>query len=109
MSYLVHALSPAELPYCPTIQLVQSLAELEPVVKHVSAFVGKDCVAQNGDAMIQFGQGKVDFAGILRRLKRADFKGPIWIETCAIGETPAATTANAKANREFLERALATS
>lgn len=85
-----------------------SLVELEPVVKHVSAFVGKDCVAQNGDAMIQFGQGKVDFAGILRRLKRADFKGPIWIETCAIGETPAATTANAKANREFLERALAT-
>ena len=84
-----------------------SLAELEPIVKHVSAFVAKDCVGRSGENFIQFGTGKVDFTGILRRLKRADFTGPIWMETCTIAATPADTALNAKANREFLERALA--
>lgn len=84
-----------------------SLAELEPVVSHVSAFVAKDCVGLNGDNFIQFGEGKVDFAGILRRLKRAGFTGPIWIESCKLGATAATTTPYARANREFLERTVA--
>ena len=85
-----------------------SLAELEPIAANVSAFVAKDCVGLTGDNFIQFGEGKVDFAGILRRLKRAGFTGPIWVESCKLGETAATTTPYAKANREFLERTLAT-
>jgi sugar phosphate isomerase/epimerase len=83
-----------------------ALAELEPIAAHVSAFVAKDCAGRSGENFIQFGEGKVDFAGILRRLKRAGFTGPIWMETCRLGETAAATTPFARANREFLERTL---
>lgn len=82
------------------------LAELEPVIGHVTAFTGKDCAGKDADVMIQFGRGKVDFPALFRRLKRASFKGPLMVESCAIGATAAETTANAKANREFLERAL---
>lgn len=85
-----------------------SLAELEPIAAHVSAFVAKDCVGRNGEIMIQFGTGQVDFAGLFRRLKRAGFKGPVWVETCAIAATAAGTTRNAQQNREFLARLLAT-
>lgn len=82
------------------------LAELEPIIAHVTAFTGKDCAGKDADVMIQFGRGKVDFPAIFRRLKQASFKGPIMVESCAIGATAAETTANAKANREFLERAV---
>jgi sugar phosphate isomerase/epimerase len=57
--------------------------------------------------MIQFGTGAVDFAGVFRVLKRAGFDGPIMVECCAVGDTPDATAANARANREFLEKVLA--
>jgi sugar phosphate isomerase/epimerase len=60
-----------------------------------------------GDVMIQFGAGKVDFAGVFKKLKAGGFDGPVMVECCKIGETPEETTANARANREFLEKALA--
>jgi sugar phosphate isomerase/epimerase len=83
------------------------LAELEPIISRVTAFTAKDCASKGSDVMIQFGDGKVDFKAIFQRLKRAGFKGPIMVESCAIKDTAAGTTANAKANRVFLEKALA--
>lgn len=83
------------------------LADLEPLLSHVTAFTAKDCAAKGGEVMTQFGTGKVDFPAIFRRLKRAGFAGPIVVESCAVGATAAETTANARANRVFLEKALA--
>ncbi len=40
-------------------------------------------------------------------LKAAGFDGPIMVECCKIGATPEETMANARANREFLEKVLA--
>ena len=82
------------------------LAELEPILGHVTAFTAKDCAAKGAEVMTQFGTGRVDFTAIVRRLKKGGFKGPIMVESCAIGATATETTANAKANREFLEKAL---
>jgi sugar phosphate isomerase/epimerase len=56
------------------------------------------------EVMIQFGTGKVDFAGLFRKLKAAGFTGPIMVEGTAVGDSVQATIANAKANREFLEK-----
>ena len=53
--------------------------------------------------MIQFGTGKVDFAGVFGVLKAAGFDGPIMVECCKVGATAEETMANARANREFLE------
>jgi sugar phosphate isomerase/epimerase len=83
------------------------VAELEPIVQHVTGFCAKDCGSLKGDVMIQFGAGKVDFAGVFRKLKSAGFNGPIMVECCKIGATPQETMANAKANREFLDKVLA--
>ncbi len=83
------------------------VAELKPIVEHVTGFCAKDCGEQKGDVMIQFGAGKVDFAAVFRELKSAGFNGPIMVEGCKLGATPSATTANARANRRFLERVLA--
>jgi sugar phosphate isomerase/epimerase len=58
--------------------------------------------------MIQFGTGKVDFAGVFKVMKSAGFDGPIMVECCTIEETPEETGVNARGNREFLERVLAT-
>jgi sugar phosphate isomerase/epimerase len=49
----------------------------------------------------------VDFPALFRRLKQAGFRGPVMVEGGAVGETAAATTRNARANREFLEGILA--
>ena len=57
--------------------------------------------------MLQFGTGKVDFAGVFKTLKAGGFKGPVMVECCKIGETAEETTTNARANREFLEKLLA--
>ena len=81
--------------------------ELKPIVQYVTGFCAKDCGEPKGDVMIQFGAGKVDFAGVFKVLKSAGFSGPIMVECCAVGETPEATAANARANREFLEKVLA--
>jgi sugar phosphate isomerase/epimerase len=83
------------------------VAELEPIVEHVTGFCAKDCAAQKSDVMIQFGTGKVDFAGVFKKLKAAGFNGPIMVECCKIGATAQETTENAKANRLFLEKVLA--
>jgi L-ribulose-5-phosphate 3-epimerase UlaE len=76
-------------------------------VQYVTGFCAKDCAAPKSDVMIQFGTGRVDFQGVFTVLKRAGFAGPIMVECCAIGDTMQATAANARANREFLERILA--
>lgn len=83
------------------------IAELEPIIEHVTGFCAKDCGAPKGDVMIQFGTGKVDFAGVFKKLKSAGFNGPIMVECCKIGATPQETMENARANRLFLEKVLA--
>ena len=83
------------------------VTELEPIAEHVTGFCAKDCDKQKGEVMIQFGAGKVDFAAVFKKLKSAGFQGPIMVECCKQGATPEETTANAKANRLFLERVLA--
>jgi sugar phosphate isomerase/epimerase len=83
------------------------VTELEPIVEHVTGFCAKDCSAQRGEVMIQFGTGKVDFSGVFRKLKSAGFNGPVMVECCSIGETVQETTQNARANRLFLEKVLA--
>ena len=79
------------------------IEELKPIAKHVTGFCAKDCGAVKGDVMIQFGTGKVDFAGVFGVLKAAGFDGPIMVECCKVGATAEETMANARANREFLE------
>jgi len=83
------------------------LAELEPIVQYVTGICAKDCPGPKGQVMSQFGTGKVDFKALFERLKAAGFNGPIMVEGVQVGATPAETTANARANREFLERVLA--
>lgn len=81
--------------------------ELKPIAQHVTGFCAKDCGAVRGEVMMQFGEGKVNFAGVFKALKAAGFKGPIMVEGVKVGATPEETAANAKANREFLEKVLA--
>lgn len=89
------------------------VAELDSIAEHVTGFCAKDCTDDmvdgkpKRDVMIQFGAGKVNFAGVFKKLKSAGFNGPIMVECCKIGETAAETTANAKANRLYLEKVLA--
>ena len=40
-------------------------------------------------------------------MKAAGFNGPIMVECCAIVATPELTAQNARKNREFLEKTLA--
>jgi len=83
------------------------LAELEPIAQYVTGFCAKDCAAPKGEVMSQFGTGKVDFKAVFARLKAAGFNGPIMVEGVKVGATAEETTANARANREFLEKTLA--
>lgn len=83
------------------------VAELEPIAEHVTGFCAKDCATQKGEVMIQFGEGKVDFTGVFKKLKSAGFNGPIMVECCKIGATAQETMENARANRVYLERVLA--
>jgi sugar phosphate isomerase/epimerase len=82
------------------------VAELEPIAKHVTGFCAKDCPAPKGEVMSQFGAGKVDFKAVFAKLKSVGFNGPIMVEGVRVGATAAETTANARANREFLEKTL---
>lgn len=89
------------------------VAELEPILPHVTGFCAKDCAVAAGatgkpDVMVQFGTGQVDFAGVFKKLKAGGFNGPLMVECCKIGATVEATMINARANREFLEKVLAT-
>ena len=81
--------------------------ELAPIVKHVTGFCAKDCGAPKGDVMIQFGDGKVDFAAVFKGLKAGRFNGPLMVEGVKVGTTPEETGAHARRNREFLEKVLA--
>lgn len=83
------------------------VTELEPIAQHVTGFCAKDCGAVRGDVMIQFGAGKVDFRAVFAKLKAAGFNGPVMVEGTLPGATPEETTANARANREFLEKIFA--
>jgi sugar phosphate isomerase/epimerase len=80
--------------------------ELKPIARHVTGFCAKDCGALKGNVMIQFGTGKVDFAGVFGTLKAAGFDGPIMVECCKVGATAEETMTNARANRRFLENVL---
>lgn len=80
--------------------------ELKPIVQHVTGFCAKDCDHKRGDVTIAFGTGKADFPGVFKVLKAGGFKGPIFVE-CAPGRTYAEVTAGARANREFLEKVIA--
>ena len=82
------------------------LAELEPIAKYVTGFCAKDCAAPKAEVMSQFGTGKVDFKAVFAKLKSVGFNGPIMVEGVRIGATAEETTANARANREFLEKVL---
>jgi sugar phosphate isomerase/epimerase len=83
------------------------VAELEPIAKYVTGFCAKDCAAPKAEVMVQLGTGKVDFPKVFAALKRAGFKGPIMLEGSDPGKSAAEATANAKANREFLEKTIA--
>jgi sugar phosphate isomerase/epimerase len=84
------------------------VTELEPVAKYVTGFCAKDCPGPKGEVMSQFGTGKVDFKAVFAKLKSVGFEGPILVEGVKVGATTDETTANARANREFLEKELAT-
>lgn len=83
------------------------IEEMKPLTAHITGFCAKDCGEVKGDVMIQFGAGKVDFAGVFRAMKAAGFNGPVMVECCKVGATVEETTANARANREYLEKVLA--
>jgi sugar phosphate isomerase/epimerase len=83
------------------------VTELKPIAKYVTGFCAKDCAQQKTDVMIQFGTGKVDFKAVFGVLKGAGFKGPVMVECCALSDSKDVVTANARANREFLEKVLA--
>lgn len=82
------------------------VAELMPIIEHVTGFCAKDCAAEKSDVMIQFGDGKVNFNDVFAKLKSAGFHGPIMVECCKVGATPQETARNAEANRLFLEKVL---
>lgn len=80
--------------------------QLKPIVQYVTGFCAKDCDGQKGDVFVQFGQGKVDFPAVFGEMKKAGFNGPVMVE-CAAGKTFEEVTANAKANRLYLEKVFA--
>jgi sugar phosphate isomerase/epimerase len=82
--------------------------ELEPLGRYITGFCAKDCDRPEGDVMIQFGTGKVDFKRVFSRLKAIGFDGPVMVECSAPGPTPETVTANVRANRSFLEKMLTT-
>ncbi len=103
------------------------VAQLEIVGRYLIGLVAKDCAGphflereagappfgssvpdpRGDEVMIQFGTGKVDFAGLFAKLKTLGFNGPIMIEGTKVGATAEETSANTRANREFLERTIA--
>jgi sugar phosphate isomerase/epimerase len=83
------------------------VTELKPIAKYVTGFCAKDCPGPKGEVMSQFGMGKVNFKNVFAGLKSAGFTGPIMVEGVQVGATPEETTTNARANREFLEKILA--
>jgi sugar phosphate isomerase/epimerase len=83
------------------------VAEIDPIARHITGFCAKDCGEVKGEVMIQFGSGQVDFPSVFKKLKTSGFNGPVMVEGCQVGQTPEETTVYARANREFLEKILA--
>jgi sugar phosphate isomerase/epimerase len=101
--------------------------QLEIIGPHVLGVVAKDCSAPhfmeravgdppfgsavagagNPEVMIQFGTGRVDFAAFFKKLKSFGFNGPVMVEGTEVGGTLEQTIANARANREYLEKIFA--
>ena len=81
--------------------------QLKPIARDVTGFCAKDCGEPKGNVFIQFGTGKVDFPAVFGELKRAGFNGPVMVECCEQGATPEIMAANARKNREYLERLFA--
>ena len=81
--------------------------QLKPIAEQVTGFCAKDCSGQKGSVTLQFGTGKVDFHAVYSVLKNAGFHGPSMVECCAEATTPEAITANARQNREYLEKVFA--
>ena len=81
--------------------------QLKPIVEHVTGFCAKDCDKQSGSVWLEFGTGKVNFRSVFAEMKKGGFNGPIMVECCALGDTAEAVTANARKNREFLEKVFA--
>jgi sugar phosphate isomerase/epimerase len=82
--------------------------QLKPIVQHVTGFCAKDCDQQKGSVLLEFGTGKVDFHAVFSEMKKAGFNGPVMVECCAVSATPEKATANARKNREFLEKVFET-
>jgi sugar phosphate isomerase/epimerase len=102
------------------------VAQLEIVGPYVTGVVAKDCAGphflerevgappfgtanpdpRGDEVMIQFGTGKVDFAGLFKKLKSAGFNGPVMVEGTAVAATVQETIANARTNREFLQKVI---
>jgi len=82
------------------------LSEMRKVAHLLTGFCAKDCAKKDGDVMLQFGQGQVDFNRIFGELKKADFQGPVFVECCA-GKTLDTIVANMRENRVFLENSFA--
>jgi sugar phosphate isomerase/epimerase len=82
--------------------------QLKPIAKQVTGFCAKDCAEPKGSVFLQFGTGKVDFRAVFTELKNVGFNGPAMVECCAQGDTPEIVTANARQNREYLEKLFAT-
>lgn len=83
------------------------LEQLKPIAQYVTGFCAKDCDKQKGNVWMEFGTGGVDFKAVFGELKKAGFNGPVMVECCVQGETPQIISANARKNREFLERLFA--
>jgi sugar phosphate isomerase/epimerase len=101
--------------------------QLELIGPYVTGIVAKDCSAPhfmeravgdppfgtavkgagNPEVMIQFGTGKVDFPAFFKKLKTFGFNGPVMVEGTEVGATLEQTIANARANREYLEKIFA--
>ena len=81
--------------------------QLKPIAQHVTGFCAKDCDKKGGTVWLEFGTGKVGFPAVFGELKRAGFNGPVMVECCALGDTPEMVTANARKNREYLEKVFA--
>ena len=81
--------------------------QLKPIAGHVTGFCAKDCEQQKGTVWLEFGTGKVDFPAVFGVLKQAGFNGPVMVECCAPGDTQEIVTANARKNREYLEKVFA--
>ena len=86
---------------------IRSLMREFPALHRRPGFCAKDCAAPKAEVMSQFGTGKVDFKAVFAKLKSAGFNGPIMVEGVQVGANAEETTANARANREYLEKALA--